>query len=347
MIRGAYHLTALALLCGGAPAAAQTGTTNLPVRTSSAEVMNDALIRYGQFARQVNVAEQPALAAFSTFGEEIRAAMAMTDRVEGARRVHAVVDRTRAAIATADGQVVAVQVVDVPEMKLPAELQPAAQVRSIRTVNAQMREVIAGFGTAADAFARNDGKAAMASARSLISNVRLVLDAQALLARGHAAAVPPESGARELLEFEAIYFHLGSRLLSAYRLDGVRAPDLALAADLTAIAAQVDALREARSARIEAMIVRANTTAEDARAKGDTARQALAERVSRVFQAGRPAAGLMEQFSAVARRGAETFRSKPVDAVTLNGLMRDLKAVQQGIIAFAAAENNVAGSPAS
>lgn len=346
MAKGTY-LAAIMLLLGAAPAMAQSGAAPAAVPAPSVGAVNDALTRYGKFAQQLSVAEQPALAAFSVFGEEIRAAMAGSDHTQTARRVHVLVDRTLAAVASADSQIAAVQLVEVPEMKLPAELQPMAQRQAIRTLNAQMRVAITSFGPTVDALARNDPKAAMASARSMISNLKLVLDTQALLARGQAAAVTQESGTRELLEFEAAYYHLASRLLGAYRLDGARVANPALANDMTAIATQVDGLRETRHAQIEAMVVRMDAAAADALARGDTARAALAERMSRVFQAGRPSIGLMEQFSAIARRAAATFRSKPVDAATVKVVMGELKAVQQGIVALGAAESDIAGSTTS
>ncbi|MDH7970599.1 hypothetical protein QH494_00225 [Sphingomonas sp. AR_OL41] len=341
-----FCLATLVFAASAANAQTQGGPPQDSVAVASAPSraadFDEGFSRYGRFLQQIQTAEQPALASFSAFSEEVRAAMALTDHALARRRVHASIDHTLAAIATADTQVAAVAIVEVDVLKLPPELQPAAQQQSVRTLNGQMRTAINGFGPTIDAAVRNDPRAAAATGRAMLGNIKLVLDTSELLARGQAAAVKDEGGGRELFAFEATFYHTVSRLLSAYQIGRAPRLDTVLVRDLLAAATEVDALRQSRITKSQAIIARLRAASEDARSKGDQARQALADKLLRVFEAGQPVADLMQRFSAVVRQSATTLTTHPAGSAVLMAAIKTLMPFKQGIMAVADAENRAA-----
>ena len=231
----------------------------------------------------------------------------------------------------ANAQLRALETPGVGELPLPSDLQPAQLRDQMIVINGQLREAMSGFGPISDAFVRQDVAAARSSMQRVMASLRAVFRSQILLIRAHMSALPSDDPGQDLAQFQLHYFRAYDRILAAWPTNMIARSDPTFATDVSALAQDLDQLADAGSARLEALISRAQRGVGTAHDRGLSSGVDLLHRASATLETLRPMFDAARALAATLRAGASSVRNGQVTVVMLGALAQRIQLIQADI----------------
>jgi hypothetical protein len=231
-------------------------------------------------------------------------------------------------LATIDGAQARLGQVEAPNLRvlnLPADLQPAAVMRSMRELNQQMRDGWASEIRVIDAVLRHDMRAAAEASAQTIAAMQRMLDFQLLIARAGRAPVPSDQGIWSMLGIPVAYCQATAQLARLMpRTPGGTALGTETARALRVLADETERNVVEGRARVEAETEQANAALQAAgRARDESATAIVRRRLNVLGTAGDFfAAG--DTLAAILRHQAASLEGRRVSQPILMAIFAEL-----------------------
>lgn len=236
------------LACSVVPASAQPHEQPTEAATLLAETE-----AFGAWLMRFNAIEAPLLAEFQRLGPEWTAATSgWTEQHRAGLRAYAA--RVAAIVSETNARLAALDRPDFPNLEAGAELSTSALIETMIRNNRELQAVVEGMIPLHIAAGRNDRQAALRAAEQLVSGIRGVIRSQILLARASQATTPVEHPYWHSIQFHLVFLRVGDRLMSAApnAITGTR--DMALSANLAAMATELESNARAGNEKADTML---------------------------------------------------------------------------------------------
>ena len=323
-------IAAAASLAGGL-AAAPAPPRSRPV--ASARVAQD-LRSYGEWLARLDAIERPLQTELAGLGARWAEASRRADPRAAAAQFRPVVARMAALVEETNARLRALSVPELSSLRLIEGLRPADVVGQMIRVNSGIRGVVDSYNPLMDSLVSADPRAADAVGQRMMEGIGLVFDGQIVFTRASLAATPRAEPRWEMINVQLLYFRAVARAHASWPHARTRTPDPGLAADLLAIAAELETSATEGTAKLDGLIARtqaAGAAAERARDRGP----ALAlRRSAAMLRVDRRIFPLARQLAAILRDSAAALDGRPITPTNFSGLAGSLQQVHEAIEAI-------------
>lgn len=286
------------------------------------------LAAYGAWLNQAMVTDRPVQEALTSFGDRWQATFARGVNPAAVAEMRREIAALVAVVDRSYAELEALPIPTISTLPLDADLLPSALMRDLKAVNRQVRALVESFGPILDGIARNDERATYRALSGTIGGARLLYQTHATMTRASMAVIPRDESIWNMSDVGLLFFRAGGRVLAAWPADSVAGTDRSLAADLRAIAAELEATSAQGEQRLAAEIEADRVELAEAERQRDRPLAAIlhtgirvGEIDSEIFVQGR-------RLAAILRTGADRFRDGRVTLESLGeffGLMVPVK----------------------
>ena len=322
---------ALAVLLASVAPAEATPTLQTPPASeelASPSALEAELSAFGRWLVRVGEIQTPLNAALAGLhGQSLGA----TQSAEGAARFRQAIADILTLADRIDAQLVALETPAFTLLDLPADLQPVAIVQNMRQLNAQTREVARSFTPLLEAVARNDMADMVEASRRLMGSLQLLIRSQLLMMRASLAATPSGTSAWDAINVQVLFFRSAGRILDAWPSNGMVGTDRSLAADLRALAAELDEAAQAGTTKLAVELENHSAELDAAEREGDEARISIFRRTQAVLQVDGEMFPLANDLAGVLRRHAAELRGGQVTAQSITRVFQQLQPIRRRI----------------
>lgn len=296
------------------------------VPAGEVEAAHREFVAYGEWVLKIDTLLRPALDELRTLGPHWEAATRARSGAETQRAFQPVLEKARRAIAESRRNLAAMPVPAFELLALDEDASAAAVHAEMTRMLDGIDTLLAGFNPVLVALSRNDPRAAEVAVAQALGTAVTLFRAQEALSGAWMATLEQDDPAREVLEFERLFFRSGGRIMASGERLVLKRPDPTLGADLSRIADDIDVVikrgREsvdAAEARTTALILEAGSDAEGRAAK------AMLTKVRAIHGLSRDSFAAASTYVAALRSTAERAKRNPV---TLEGLQPMVQVLQ-------------------
>ncbi len=239
-----------------------------------AEAAHREFVAYGEWVLQIDGILKPALDEIRELSPQWEAATRSRNGAETQRAFQPVLSKARAAVAEARRKLAVLPIPTFELLELGEEASPTGvHAEMTRTLN-RIDMVLDAFPPVLKALAANDPRAAEAAVAQMLGSAATLFRAQEAMAGVWMATLEQGDPARDVLEFERLFFRSGGRMMTSGERLVRRQQDPTLGADLLRIADAMDGVItrglgaiDAAQAKTMALILETGSDAEGRSAK--------------------------------------------------------------------------------
>jgi hypothetical protein len=309
-----------------------------PVSPAAAAAVNDEMVAFGLWLGRLQEAQAPLQGQLASFQARWQAAVSSGDLRRASRDIRPLVAEMLAAIDRNVAALDALQPIEISSLPLPRELQPRALLVGMRGVNGNLRSAIRQFPAMLEAMERDDVRAFQRAADAMVASIRAALDGRILLSRAGLAAVPRGHSGWTRTNVELQVMRSVSRLFEAWPEDDETRTDARLAADLRAIAAEMEDAARRGPVLLGAELAQHRRLIASPAARTNPGAVAVTRRAIAVGEAGQGIYPLAGDFAAALRRAATRFDGGRVSMEQLGAVLTALSPLRQRFEQIGAAE---------
>lgn len=293
------------------------------------EATHREIIAFGKWVLELDRALEPAITAVREMGPEWQKAMQAGSPAKAEAAFLPFVARADAAIAESRRRMTALPAPQFPLMNLPPESSPESLRAEMTQMVDQMAEVAGTFAPMLKALTSNNPAAAEQAVGRMLTSVRTLYRAQAVMTGAWLATLEEDEPAHYSMTFDLYFYRSGGRLLGAAEAILMRRQDKGLAADLRRSADEMDraidnglAAVDAQNEEMQELIDESGSDAEAVSAR------AMLNKVIAINGLYRESFALSRAFTRTVRATADGVGTAPVTMATLNPMVQALPATR-------------------
>jgi hypothetical protein len=325
-----------AALAGGLAAAAPAPPRSRPV--ASAQVAAD-LRAYGEWLARLDAIERPLRTELAGLNARWEEANRRADPRAAAAQFRPVVARMAALIDETNARLRALSAPDLASLRLIEGVRPADVVGQMIRINSGLRDVVDAYHPLMDSLASADPRAADAAGRRMMEGIALVFEGQIVFTRASLAATPRAEARWDMINVQLLYFRAVARAHATWPHARARTPDPGLAADLRAIAAELETTATEGAAKLEGLIARTEAAGAEAGRARDSGRALALRRSAAMLRVDRRIFPLARRLAAILRDGAAALDGRPITPANFADLSRPLQQIHEAIEAILSDES--------